>query len=97
MKLARNCCGSYERRGRVTGKRPISARPASVETRRQGGHWEVDTVLGTGDRRCVPSLVERTLRYLVLGKLSAHHRGGHPARHSAHPPAAAACAHQPRR
>ncbi len=70
-KLRRKRYGSYERRGRVTGKRPISARPASVETRRQGGHWEVDTVLGTGDRHCVLSLVERTSGYLVLGKLSA--------------------------
>jgi IS30 family transposase len=71
LKLARKRYGSYERRGRVTGKRPISARPVSVETRRQGGHWEVDTVLGTGDRHCVLSLVERTSGYLVLGKLSA--------------------------
>jgi IS30 family transposase len=71
LKLARKRYGSYERRGRMAGKRPISARPASVETRRQGGHWEVDTVLGTGDRHCVLSLVERTSGYLVLGKLSA--------------------------
>jgi IS30 family transposase len=71
LKLARKRYGSYERRGRVTGKRPISVRPACVETRRQGGHWEVDTVLGTGDRHCVLSLVERTSGYLVLGKLSA--------------------------
>jgi len=71
LKLARKRYGSDERRGRVTGKRPISARPASVESRRQGGHWEVDTVLGAGDRHCVLSLVERTSGYLVLGKLSA--------------------------
>jgi IS30 family transposase len=70
-KLCRKRYGSYERRGRVTGKRPITARPACVETRRQGGHWEMDTVLGTGDRHCVLSLVERTSGYLVLGKLSA--------------------------
>ena len=70
-KLCRKRYGSYERRGRLTGKRPITARPASIETRREGGHWEVDTVLGTGDRHCVLSLVERTSGYLVLGKLSA--------------------------
>jgi IS30 family transposase len=70
-KLRRKRYGSHERRGRMTGKRPISARPAAVEARRQGGHWEVDTVLGTGDRHCVLSLVERTSGYLVLGKLSA--------------------------
>ena len=31
----------------------------------------MDTVLGTGDRHCVLSLVERTSGYLVLGKLTA--------------------------
>jgi len=76
LKLARKRYGSYERRGRMAGKRPISARPASVETRHQGGHWEVDTVLGTGDRHCVLSLVERTSGYLVLGKLSARTTAG---------------------
>lgn len=32
-KLCRKRYGSYERRGRLTGKRPITARPASIETR----------------------------------------------------------------
>ena len=70
-KLCRKRYGSYERRGRMAGKRPITARPAAVETRRQGGHWEVDTIMGAGDRHCVLSLVERQSGYLVLGKLRA--------------------------
>ena len=70
-KLRRKRYGSYERRGRMAGKRPITERPASIETRREGGHWEVDTILGTGDRHCVLSLVERRSGYLVLGKLRA--------------------------
>ncbi len=61
---------SYDSRGRVAGKRPITARPAVVETRRQVGHWEVDTVLGPG-RPCLLSLVERKTGYVVLGKLRA--------------------------
>ncbi len=61
---------SYDSRGRVAGKRPITARPAVVETRRQVGHWEVDTVLGPG-RPCLLSLVERKTGYVVLGKLHA--------------------------
>ena len=69
--LRRKRYGSYERRGRMAGKRPITARPASVETRAEGGHWEMDTILGTGDRHCVVSLVERKTGYLVLGKLRA--------------------------
>ena len=61
---------SYDSRGRVAGKRPIAARPAAVETRRQVGHWEIDTVLGPG-RPCLLSLVERKTGYVVLGQLSA--------------------------
>jgi IS30 family transposase len=62
--------GTYERRGRVSGKRPITSRPAVVETRAEVGHWESDTMVGPG-RPCVLSLVERKTGYLVLGKLAA--------------------------
>ena len=62
---------SYDSRGRLAGKRPITERPATVETRRHIGHWEVDTVLGAGTRDCVLSLVERKTGFLVLGKLQA--------------------------
>ncbi len=61
---------SYDSRGRVAGKRPITERPAAVETRAQVGHWEADTVLGPG-RPCVLSMVERKTGYVVLGKLRA--------------------------
>lgn len=61
---------SYDSRGRMAGKRPISARPSVAETRNQVGHWEIDTVLGT-DRPCVLTLVERKTGYLLLGQLSA--------------------------
>ncbi len=70
QKQRRKRYGSYNSRGRVAGKRPITARPAVVETRRQVGHWEVDTVLGLG-RPCLLSLVERKTGYVVLGKLLA--------------------------
>jgi len=70
-KQRRKRYGRYDSRGRLAGKRPISERPAHVETRLEGGHWEVDTVLGAGDHHCVLSLVERRTGYLVLGKLAA--------------------------
>lgn len=62
--------GTYERRGRVAGKRPITARPAAVETRQELGHWEADTVVGPG-RPCILSLVERKTGFVVIGKLRA--------------------------
>jgi IS30 family transposase len=69
-KRRRKRYGRYDSRGRVAGKRPITARPAVVETRTQVGHWEADTLLGPG-RPCVLSLVERKTGYVVLGKLRA--------------------------
>ena len=61
---------SYDSRGRLAGKRPITARPAAVEKRTQVGQWEVDTMLGAGQAGpCVLSLVERKTGYVLLGKL----------------------------
>jgi transposase, IS30 family len=60
---------SYDSRGKLAGKRLISQRPASVETRRQVGHWEIDTVMGTGSKDCIVSLVERKTGLLLIGKL----------------------------
>src|ERR1041385_6523979 len=61
--------GSYERRGRATGKRHISERPTAVEDRSEIGHWEIDTVIGTPDGHCVASLVERVIGVVLIGKL----------------------------
>jgi IS30 family transposase len=61
---------SYDSRGRMSGKRPITDRPAIVEGRTEIGHWEADTVLGTG-RPCVLSLVERATGFVLVGKLEA--------------------------
>ena len=62
--------GCYDSRGRLAGKRPITARPPAAERRTEVGHWEGDTVLGAGQAApCVLSLVERKTGYLVLGQL----------------------------
>ena len=61
--------GSYERRGRVGGKRHISERPPVVESRSEIGHWEMDTVIGSADNHCVVSLVERLSGAVLIGKL----------------------------
>ena len=69
-KQRRKRYGRYDSRGRLAGKRPINTRPAAVETRRELGHWEADTVLGASQAGpCVLSLVERKTGYLVLGQL----------------------------
>ena len=71
-KHCRKRYGSYDSRGRLAGKRPITTRPAIVETRQRIGDWEADTIVGPeGNRHCLVSLVERKTGYLVLGKLRA--------------------------
>jgi IS30 family transposase len=69
-KQCRKRYGRYDSRGRLAGKRPMTARPLAAETRTEVGHWEGDTMLGAGQAGpCVLSLVERKTGYLVLGKL----------------------------
>jgi len=69
-KRCRKRYGAYDSRGRLAGKRPITARPAAADTRTQLGHWEGDTMLGAGQAGpCVLTLVERKTGYLALGKL----------------------------
>ena len=69
-KRRRKCYGSYDSRGKLAGKRLISERPAEVETRQQTGHWEIDTVMGSGSKDCIVSLVERQSGLLLIGKLA---------------------------
>ena len=69
-KRRRKRYGSYDSRGKLAGKRMISERPAQVEARDRVGHWEIDTVMGTGSRDCIVSLVERKTGLLLIGKLA---------------------------
>jgi IS30 family transposase len=69
-KLRRKRHNSYDSRGRLAGKRPISERPSHIERRRTIGHWEVDTVVGQGAKDCVVTLVERKTGYAFVGKLA---------------------------
>jgi IS30 family transposase len=71
QKQRRKGYGHYDSRGRLAGKRHISERPASIEDRREFGHWEADTVMGTGTRDCILSLVERKTGIVIIGKLSS--------------------------
>lgn len=60
---------AYDSRGRLADKRHISERPATVETRRYRGHWEIDTVMGTGSTDCIVTIVERKSGFIQIGKL----------------------------
>jgi IS30 family transposase len=71
IKRRRKRYGTYEKRGRLAGKRMIQERPASVEARHRPGHWEIDTVLGKGSRHCIVTIVERKSGYTLIGRLAS--------------------------
>ena len=69
-KLKRKRYGAYDSRGRLAGKRPITARPPGAAHRSRFGHWEGDTMLGAGQAGpCILTLVERKSGFVVIGKL----------------------------
>lgn len=70
-KIGRKKRGSPVTRGKLLGKRHISERPWWVRNRRQLGHYEGDTVMGSDGRHCILTLVERVTGYLVIKKLVA--------------------------
>ena len=63
--------GSNESRGRLAGKRSIAERPPGAENRSRVGHLEGDTVMGSGDKHCILTLVDRKTGFVMIGKLAA--------------------------
>lgn len=62
---------SYDSRGRLAGKRPLSQRPPGAQNRSRIGHFEGDTMVGSSDQHSVLTLVDRKTGYLLVGKLTA--------------------------
>jgi transposase, IS30 family len=60
-----------DRRGRMQGKKPISARPEGAQRRSEVGHLEGDTVMGRDGRHCLLTLVDRKTRKVRIIKLPA--------------------------
>ena len=60
---------AYNSRGVLAGKRHISERPEVIDKRERIGDWEIDTVMGSGDKHCIVTLVERKTGYTLIGKL----------------------------
>jgi IS30 family transposase len=70
-KKRRKSYGGYDYRGRLAGKRHISERPNRAGARARIGDWEIDTVVGAGDKHCIVTLVERKSKVTLIGKLKA--------------------------
>ena len=72
-KRCRKRYGGRDWRGRLAGKRHISERPPEIESRKETGHWEIDTVKGDDQaRHSAVTIVERATGFLQMGKLQRH-------------------------
>jgi IS30 family transposase len=66
-KTRRKAYGSGKRRSRIPERVGIEDRPAAVESRKQAGHWEADTMLAISGR--LATCVERKSRYVLIGRM----------------------------
>ena len=61
--------GRKERKTKIPNRISIDARPQSVETRHQFGHWEGDSLVSRKSVAALNSLTERKSRLVLLTKL----------------------------
>ena len=61
--------GRKTKKTKIPNRTSIEARPASIETRKQFGHWEGDSLVSRKSTVSLNSLVERKSRLLILTKL----------------------------
>jgi IS30 family transposase len=61
--------GARERRGQLSGRISIEARPAIVAQRSRLGDWELDTIIGKGHKQAIVSLTERKARLTLIAKV----------------------------
>jgi IS30 family transposase len=58
------------RKSHIPQRTPITERPAAIETRRQYGHWEADTIISRKSKPSLMIMVERKSRLVKLAWLS---------------------------
>jgi IS30 family transposase len=66
QKKRRKRYGKHDHRGKLPNRVSIEERPEAVEQRARLGDWEVDTLVGKGQRGALVSLVERKSRFTLM-------------------------------
>lgn len=61
--------GAKERRGQLSSRISIDARPEVVAQRARLGDWELDTIIGKGHKQAIVSLTERKARLTLIAKV----------------------------
>ena len=61
--------GGKDRRGKIPNRVSIEQRPEIVELRERIGDWEVDTIIGAGQKGAIVTLVERKSRFTMMDKV----------------------------
>lgn len=68
-RLHRKRRGIPQKQGKIINRVGIEHRPPEVDRKTCLGHWESDTVAGSGSRTCLATHVERVSKYTVLALL----------------------------
>ena len=68
----RQADGTVKHASKIVGMISISQRPPEVADRAVPGHWEGDLICGTRNQSSIVTLVERSTRYVMLGRVNGH-------------------------
>lgn len=61
--------GSPQRQHSIKDRVMIDDRPAIVDTKSRIGDWEIDTIIGKGQKQAIVSMVERKSKFTLLKKV----------------------------
>ena len=59
----------YNYKEKIADKKSIDERPAIVSQKTEFGHWEIDLIVGAGNKGAILTLVEMTTKMLLMRKL----------------------------